>query len=124
PGKFGTAAALAELLSRGAGSRDSRELTDAFDNLGVDTSGGTRTVVQQVWGSTLARNLAPALELFADVVRRPHLPEEELEAVQAIALQDIQSLEDSPQHKVMVELRKRYYPPPLNRYKWGSPEEV
>jgi predicted Zn-dependent peptidase len=124
PGRFGTAAVLSELITRGAGSRDSRELTLALDNLGVDLSTSTRTVVQQVWGSMLARNLSPALELFADILLRPHLPEEELEPVQALALQDIQGLEDSPQHKVMVELRKHYYPPPLNRYRWGSAEDV
>jgi predicted Zn-dependent peptidase len=124
PGRLGTAGVLAELLTRGAGSRDSRELTLALDNLGVDVSTSTRTVVQQVWGSMLARNLPAALEIYADILLRPHLPGEELEPVQSLALQDIQGLEDSPQHKVMVELRKRYYPPPLNRYKWGSAADV
>src|SRR5262249_16912267 len=60
----------------------------------------------------------------ADILRRPHLPEEELEPVQALALQEIQGLEDAPQQKVMVELRKRHYPPPLNRYRWGTEQEV
>jgi predicted Zn-dependent peptidase len=124
PGRLGTAAVLSELITRGAGTRDNRALTLALDNLGVDLSTGSRTVVQQVWGSTLARNLPAALDLYADILRRPHLPAGELEPVQALALQDLQGLEDSPQQKVMVELRKRYYPAPLNRYKWGTAEDI
>jgi predicted Zn-dependent peptidase len=40
------------------------------------------------------------------------------------ALQDLQALEDAPQSKVMVELRKRYYPPPLNKDRRGRPEHI
>jgi predicted Zn-dependent peptidase len=76
------------------------------------------------WGSTLARNVPPALDIYADIVLRPHLPAEELEPVQALAIQDIQSLEDAPQQKVMVELRRRYYPPPLNKDRRGEAEDI
>src|SRR5262249_56891300 len=74
------------------------------------------------WGGTLARSLPAALELYADILRRPHLPAEELDAVKALALQDIQSLEDEPQAKVMVELRRRHWPAPLGRDRRGTPE--
>ena len=48
------------------------------------------------WGATLARNLPAALEIYADILRRPHLPDDELEPVKALALQDLQALEDEP----------------------------
>ena len=76
------------------------------------------------WAGTLARNLPAALDIYADILRRPHLPDDELEAVQALALQDIQGLEDEPQQKVMVELRRRYYPPPLDRSRRGTAEDI
>ena len=76
------------------------------------------------WGSTLARNVPAALDIYADIILRPHLPDEELEPVQALALQDIQSLEDAPQQKVMVELRRRYYPAPLNKDRRGKVEDI
>ena len=47
-------------------------------------------------------------------------PDEELEPVQALALQDIQSLEDEPRQKVMVELRRRHYPAPLSQDHRGT----
>lgn len=123
-GQFGLATILADLITRGAGDRDSEELTLALDELGVDRDESVGAINMRFWGSTLSRNIAPALNLYADILRRPHLPEEELEPVQALAVQDIQSLEDAPQQKVMVELRRRYYPEPLNRDKRGRIEDI
>lgn len=123
-GKFGVATVLADLITRGAGDRDSRELSLALDNLGVDRDESVGAINMRFWGSTLSRNTPETLDIFADIVRRPHLPEDELEAVQALALQDILSLEDSPQQKVMVELRRRYYPAPLNKDRRGRTEDI
>src|SRR5579871_4732162 len=121
---LGTASILAELITRGAGDRDSRELSLALDGLGIDRDESVGSINMRFWGSTLARNVPPALEIYADIILKPHLPAEELEPVQALAVQDIQSLEDAPQQKVMVELRRRYYPPPLNKDKRGRAEDI
>lgn len=122
--RLGVASLVSELIMRGAGSRSSRELTVALDNLGFDRDESVGPINMRFWGSTLSRNLAPALEIYADIIRRPHLPEADFEAAQALAIQDIQSLEDSPQDKIMVELRRRYYPPPLNKDKFGDAEHI
>jgi predicted Zn-dependent peptidase len=124
PGQLGVASVLAEMITRGAGNRDSRELALALDNLGVDRGESVGPVNMRFGGSTLARNVPAVLDIYSDIILRPHLPAEELEAVQALALQDIQSLEDSPQGKVMVELRRRYYPPPLNKDRRGMAEDI
>jgi predicted Zn-dependent peptidase len=47
-----------------------------------------------------------------------------LEPVQALALQDIQALEDEPRQKVMIELRKRHYPHPLGQDRRGTKEGI
>jgi predicted Zn-dependent peptidase len=118
----GTAGVLSDVMTRGAGDRDSRQLSAAFDALGVDRGESVDTLNCWFSGGTLGRNLAPALDLFADVLLRPHLPAEELEPAVALAMQDLQALDDAPQDKVMLELRKRYYPPPLNADKLGTEE--
>jgi len=123
-GKFGVATVMTDLITRGAGDRDSRELSLALDNLGVDRDESVGAINMRFWGSTLSTNAYAALDIFADVIRRPHFPEEELEAAQALALQDILGLEDAPQQKVMVELRRRYYPPPLNRDRRGLATDI
>src|SRR5437870_2154133 len=94
PELLGIGSVLADVITRGAGDRDSRELTLALDNLGVDRDESVGTLHMRFYGATLARNLPAALEVYADVLRRPHLPDEELEPAQALALQDIQGLED------------------------------
>src|SRR5947199_5237208 len=110
PERLGVAAVLSDLITRGAGERDSRELTLALDNLGVDRSESVGSMHTRFWGATLARNLPAALELYKDILLSPHLPDEELDPVKALALQDLQSLEDEPRQKVLIQLKQRYYP--------------
>jgi predicted Zn-dependent peptidase len=124
PGKYGLAGLVCDLMTRGAGSRDSRQLSDALDNLGVDRGESTGTLNVQLSGATLSRNLLPTLGIYADILRRPHLPADELDAAKSLSLQDIQSVEDEPQRKVMIELRKRYYPDPLGRDQRGTADGV
>jgi predicted Zn-dependent peptidase len=120
PDQLGIGAVLADLLTRGAGERDSRELTLALDNLGLDRSENVGIMHTRFWAATVATNLPAALELYADILRRPHLPDDELEPVQALAVQDIRSLEDEPRSRVMVELRRRHFPTPLSHDHRGT----
>jgi predicted Zn-dependent peptidase len=120
PDRLGMATVLSDLITRGAGERNSREIDSALDNLGLDRSESVGTMHMRFWGATVARNLPEALEIYADVLRRPHLPEDELEAVQSLALQDLRGLEDEPGAKVMVELRKRVHPTPLSNDHRGT----
>lgn len=112
-GKEGLSKVLAEMCYRGAGRWDSRALSDALDALGLQRSGGAGTETTSFGGALLADHLGQALKLHADIVRRPHLPEKELEPVIALALQELHSLEDHPAQKMFVQLRREYF---LNEY--------
>lgn len=118
----GMASVLSDMITRGAGERDSRALTLALDNLGLDRDESVGAFHMRFWGATVASNLAPALEIYADILLKPRLPAEELDAVRALALQDIQGLEDEPRQKVMIELRRLHYPAPLGLDHRGTPE--
>jgi predicted Zn-dependent peptidase len=120
PEHLGIASLLSDLITRGAGERDSRELTLALDGLGLDRDESVGSMHMRFWGATLARNLPAALEIYADILRRPHLPDEDMDAVKALALQDLQGLEDEPRQKVLVELRRHHYPPPLGHDRRGT----
>ncbi|MBL8797525.1 MAG: insulinase family protein [Planctomycetia bacterium] len=122
PDKLGVASVLSELIVRGAGERDNRALTLALDSLGVDRGESVLAIHTQFSAGTLARNLPQALEIYADILRRPHFPDEEMEPVQALALQDLQGLEDEPRHKVMIELARHHYPPPFGQDRRGTVE--
>src|SRR3954454_21267591 len=124
PDQSGLASILAGLITRGAGKYDSRELTLALDNLGLDRSESVGSMHLRFWGATVFRNLPAALELYADILRRPHLPDEEVDPVKALALQDLRALEDEPRSRVLVELRKHHYPAPLSNDHRGTPETI
>lgn len=120
----GTATMLAEWITRGAGDRDSRDLLTALDNLGVSHGESAHTVHTSVSAATLGRNIVPALELYADILLRPHLADDEIEPIRALTLQSLQSLDDDPGSKVIHELRKRFFPDPWGRPSPGTPEGV
>jgi predicted Zn-dependent peptidase len=124
PGHLGIASVLSDLITRGAGERDSRALTLALDNLGLDRDESVGSLHTRFWAATLARNLPAALALYADILRRPHLPAEEVPAVQALALQDLSGLEDEPRQKLLIELRRRHYPMPLGQDRRGTREGI
>jgi predicted Zn-dependent peptidase len=124
PEVAGVGSVLSEMITRGAGSRDSRELTLALDNLGLDRDESVGSLHMRFWGATLARNLPAALDIYSDVILKPHIPARELDAVKALALQDIQGLEDEPRHKLLIELRRQYYPAPLGHDRRGTIEGI
>ncbi|HZU39102.1 MAG TPA: pitrilysin family protein [Gemmataceae bacterium] len=124
PEYLGVASVLSDLITRGAGKRDSRELTLALDNLGLDRDESVGSIHMRFWGATLASNLPAALEIYADILRRPRLPAEEIDAVKALAFQDLQGLEDEPRQKLLIELRRRHYPEPLGHDRRGTREGI
>jgi predicted Zn-dependent peptidase len=121
---LGIGSVLSDMITRGAGERDSRALSLALDNLGLDRDESVGTMHIRFWGATLARNLPAALDIYADILRRPHLPDDEIEAVQALAMQELQGLEDEPRQKVLIELRKRHFPPPLGHDRRGTAKGI
>jgi predicted Zn-dependent peptidase len=116
----GWSSLLAELAQRGAGGRDSRAFSDALDRAGVQRAVTPAAIHIVVSGTTIGSRLHEALPLFADLVVRPHLPAESLDAVRSLAIQSLESLQDDPQHRVSLRLRERHLPPPFNRSGYGN----
>ena len=114
----GLATLACELSLRGCGERDSRQFVEDLENLGVERNESVMDAHASYSGATLAKSLLPALAIYADLVRRPRLPEDELEACQSTLLQELSAVEDEPAQKVMLELRRLYYPDP-----WGRPPQ-
>lgn len=119
-GENGAAAAALDLITRGAGERNSRELSAALDFLGVQANDHVGWNFLTFSGATLAENLLPALPIYADLVQRPLLPEDQMPAVMNSAVQSLLSIEDEPQRKVFVELRSLCYDDPWGRSSDGK----
>lgn len=122
--RIGASLILGELIGRGAGPLNSRQLSDAFDDLGIRHGEGVGSDRYAMSGSLVSDSLPRALELLSWMVREPHLPEEEIPNIQSILLQDIDSLSDNPARRCMVELSRRYYPGPYNRPSLGEAEGI
>jgi len=107
-----------EMALRGSGNRDSRRFILDLDNLGTERSESVTNAHTSFSGATLAENLPASLAVFADLLRCPHLPEDQLESARLVMLQELRAVEDEPAQKVMLELRRRHYPDP-----WGRPAQ-
>ena len=118
PKRSGLSAFVCEMALRGAGPRDSRQFVQDLENLGVERGESVSASHTSFSGAALAQNLGPALDIFSDLLRRPHLPREQLEAARLVVLQELHAIEDEPGQKVMLELRRRQYPEP-----WGRPSQ-
>jgi predicted Zn-dependent peptidase len=118
--RAGLASLTGEMMLRGAGSRDSRAWISALENLGVERGESVGVAQATYHGATLRDNLPAALGLFADMLRRPHLPSEQFEAGRATCVQELRAIDDEPSHKLMIELRRREYPDPWGRSSHGD----
>ncbi|MFQ5732410.1 MAG: M16 family metallopeptidase [Planctomycetaceae bacterium] len=123
-GGNGTAAILSDLITRGAGDRDSRRLSESLDNLGLQRHESVGSVHLSFSGATVAENLSEALRIYADVIRRPRLPADQFEAARAGVEQSLRAIEDEPRQKIMQRLRRHCYPDPWGRSVDGSLEEL
>jgi predicted Zn-dependent peptidase len=118
--RLGLSTLTCEMALRGAGPRDSRQFIEDLENLGVQRGESVSAAHASISAATLATNLPAALALYADLLLRPHLPEDQLEAGRMVAIQDLRAIEDDPAHKVMLETRRRHYPEPWGRSSEGE----
>jgi predicted Zn-dependent peptidase len=118
--RAGLAALTSEMALRGAGPRDSRAWLTDLENLGVERGESVGVAQATFSGATLRDNLPAALGLFADLIRRPHLPPDQLEAGRSVCVQELRAVDDEPSHKLMIELRRRRYPDPWGRSSLGD----
>jgi predicted Zn-dependent peptidase len=119
-GLFGLGMLTCELGLRGCGARDSRQFIRDLENLGVERGESVSTSHASYSGATLAKNLFAALDIYADLLRRPRFPSEQLDPVKLVVLQELRAIEDEPPQKVMLELRRHQYPDPWGRSSHGD----
>lgn len=119
-GQHGLGAILAEHIVRGAGELDARQHSDALDRLGVQRSTSVNTHHLTLHAVMLGEKLSGALPLLMDMIVRPRLPESALEPCRDLAIQSIDALDDEPQQRVMLELRRRHLPEPFSRSPLGD----
>jgi len=123
-GVCGAANVTADWIFRGAGDKDNRQLGDALDGLGLHRSVAVGSSHLVIGSSLEAGNLSEALNLYADIILRAGLEDDQFEPARQLAIDDVLSLDDNPRQKVMLRLREQFYPKPLGRSTAGNIEEL
>jgi predicted Zn-dependent peptidase len=123
-GAIGAANVIEDWIFRGAGTRDNRALSDAMDGLGLHRSSSVGSAHLAIGAALEASNLAEAIALYADMVCNPQLEDGEFDSARQLAIESVLALDDEPRQKVMLELRKRFYPDPLGRSTAGEIEDL
>ena len=122
--RSGAATVLSDLVLRGAGSRDSRQLTDHLDRLGLQRSSSVGVHHTRFGCAALAAKVMQGLAVYADIVRRPHLPGQGFDAARDLALQALAGLEDEPRQKLLIKLREWHLPSPYGRSSMGQKDHL
>ena len=95
PGRAGTAALAADLLTHGAGSRDAYAFADAVEGAGGTLEATARGEALLVRGQFLARDSHLMLELLSDAVVRPHFDAAELDKLRTRHIEELKATKDS-----------------------------
>ncbi len=117
---LGLASFTSEMCQRGCGDMDSRQFIEALDYLGVDRSVSVTQAHAGYAAAMLADKLPATLEIYAALIRRPRLPEAQLEEARQVCLLELQSLEDELAHRCIQSVKARTYPMPWGRIAAGE----
>ncbi len=96
PDSRGLANFTVGLLSEGTTSLSSQQLAEAEERLGANVSASNSADRSYAMVNALSPNLAPSLDLLADVIRNPAFAPAEIERVKAQALTGIAQLQKDP----------------------------
>ncbi|MEN6386678.1 MAG: pitrilysin family protein [Phycisphaerales bacterium] len=123
-GTCGAPAVIEDWIFRGAGGKSSRELNDLLDGMGMHRGSSVDSSHLTLAAALQSENLSRAIDLYADVILRPALDNQQFEYSRQLALQGLMSLDDNPRHKIMLLLREHFYPDPLGRNTVGKQQDL
>ena len=122
--KIGLSNFTCEMVQRGCGELDNRQFIEALEFNGVDYNSSSSVYHIRFGGAMRCEQLHAGLAIYADVLRRPHLPADQMEDGRLVCFQEVRAIEDDLVQKVMVELRNRHYGQPDGRDCHGTMESI
>jgi predicted Zn-dependent peptidase len=119
-GKFGLANFTCEMIQRGSGRLDSRAFVEQLDRLGADRAAAVTQAHMSFAAAALSESLTDVLAVFAAMLRKPHIPQEQVEDSRLVSLQELAALDDDLHQQTMNHLREIAYPEPWGRCPMGT----
>jgi predicted Zn-dependent peptidase len=107
----GVGAVTAAMLREGTKTRSSRQIAEAIESIGatLTANSGTSAFTTNVNASGLVENVDEAMNIFADVVRNPTFPKEELDKYKTRQLAQYQFLRSNPQFLAQERFNQAIY---------------
>lgn len=107
----GLASFAAALLREGTVRRTSKDIAEQVDSIGatLGSTSGFSSMTSTVTTSGLVENLDQTFDIFADVVRNPVFPTEEVEKYKARTLAQLQFQRSSPQFLAQEQFSRAIY---------------
>ena len=121
----GLAHLVEHMVFKGAGSRDTRALAEAIEDVGGAINAWTARDQTVFYGRTLARDAGLLCEILADMLRAPHLDPAHLEREKVVILSELGEVVDSPDDLVHDHLFEAAFEgQPLGRSVLGRAETL
>jgi predicted Zn-dependent peptidase len=107
----GLSSFTASLLREGTTKRSSKQIAEQVDALGatLGANSGLSSMISTVTASGLVENIDQALELFADVIRNPTFPQEEVDKYKTRTLAQLQFQRSIPQFLAQEQFSRAIY---------------
>ncbi len=124
-GKQGLAHLFDYMLFQGTEEKDARALNEAFESLGVRKGMSTSWEIARLMAQMVHTNFDATLPLMREILRTPTFPEEDLEQMRSIILQEIRRRDDEPMSRIFDLARSNFYRgTALARLSLGTSESV
>ena len=111
PDYRGLASFTAALLREGTAQRTSKDIAEQVDALGatLNSNSGFSSMTSVVSASGLVESIDQTFDLFADVIRNPSFPADEVEKYKTRSLAQLQFQRSSPQFLAQERLSRAIY---------------
>ena len=105
----GTAAMVAEMLTKGAGKRDALTIAKELDGVGAGVSASSSGDITNVTGESILKHMPIMLEIFSDVLRSATFPDDELAKLKKQKISEVKLEKANANSMLQVLSRKVAY---------------
>jgi predicted Zn-dependent peptidase len=107
--RLGLTYLLSDMMFQGTEQRNVRQLTEEFEDIGARKGGENAMEYGRYSAQIVGNRFDRALDLFADVMLHPTIPDDEFNQMRAVQLQDIRRRDDEPMRRIFDLVRERFY---------------
>jgi predicted Zn-dependent peptidase len=123
--RSGIAHFVEHMLFKGTAQRGAEDIAQAIDSIGGQLDAFTAKEYASYYIKVLDEHVPVAVDLLADIVRRPAFAADEIEREKKVILEEIKMVEDTPDDLVHELFMQHFWEGhPLGRPILGSPETV